>query len=165
MPLSFKQRIEACQSVGMESWGYRKEEDYYSLRYLTSSIAKYRARDANYLLNAGPDADGVIPEKPAGILRQIGTWYKPVRESFDGAAPVSAITANRNVLHHAQGKQPVRALVFSHPTAKKCACVRWQLLLSARCCSTTAVQSNGGSISRRWSGPITSRTCDCTGCR
>jgi alpha-L-fucosidase len=103
MPLSFKQRIEACQSVGMESWGYRKEEDYYSLRYLTSSIAKYRARDANYLLNAGPDADGMIPEKPAGILKRIGKWYKPVREAFDGAAPVSAITANRNVLISRKG--------------------------------------------------------------
>jgi alpha-L-fucosidase len=97
-PLTFKQRIEACQSVGMESWGYRKDEDYYSHRYLTSSIAKYRARDANYLLNAGPDANGVIPEKAAGILRQIGTWYKPVREAFDGAVPASTITANRSVL-------------------------------------------------------------------
>jgi alpha-L-fucosidase len=98
MPLSFKKRVEANQSVGMESWGYRKDEDYYSHRYLTSSIAKYRARDANYLLDVGPDADGVIPEKAAGILRQIGAWYKPVREAFDGAVPVSAITANRSVL-------------------------------------------------------------------
>jgi alpha-L-fucosidase len=103
MPLSFKKRVEANQSVGMESWGYRKDEDYYSHRYLTSSIAKYRARDANYLLNVGPDADGVIPEKAAGILRQIGAWYKPVREAFDGAVPVSAITANRSVLLTCKG--------------------------------------------------------------
>ena len=97
-PQSFKQRVEANQSVGMESWGFRKDEDYYSHRYLTSSIAKYRARDANYLLNVGPDADGVIPEKAAGILRRIGAWYKSVLEAFDGAVPASAITANRNVL-------------------------------------------------------------------
>ncbi len=98
MPLSFRSRVEANQSVGMESWGYRKEEDYYSHRYLTSSIAKYRARDANYLLNVGSDANGVIPDKAAGIVRQIGTWYRPVREAFDETVPVSAITANRNVL-------------------------------------------------------------------
>src|SRR5581483_10488498 len=88
----------ALQSVGMESWGYRKDEDYYCLRYLTSSIAKYRARDANYLLNVGPDADGVMPAQPSELLRRLGAWYKPVRESFDNAAPVSALTANRNVL-------------------------------------------------------------------
>lgn len=97
-PRSFRQRIEACQSVGMESWGYRKDEDYYSLRYLTSSIAKYRARDANYLLNVGPDGDGVIRAKPTEILGRIGKWYKRVREAFDDAVPVSAITANRDVL-------------------------------------------------------------------
>jgi alpha-L-fucosidase len=98
LPLNFKQRIEACQSVGMESWGYRKDEDYYSLRYLTSSIDKYRARDANYLLNVGPNADGVISPQASEILRRIGTWYKLVRESFDDAIPVSSITANRGVL-------------------------------------------------------------------
>ncbi len=97
-PRGFRQRIEACQSVGMESWGYRKQEDYYSLRYLTSSIARYRARDANYLLNAGPDGDGVIPAMPAEILHRVGQWYKLVREAFDDAMPASAITANRDVL-------------------------------------------------------------------
>jgi alpha-L-fucosidase len=71
-----KGRVEACQSVGMESWGYRKDEDFYSHRHLTSSIAKFRACDANYLLNVGPGADGAIPEKPAQILRKIGAWYK-----------------------------------------------------------------------------------------
>lgn len=98
LPLSFDRRIEACQSVGMESWGYRKDEDYYSHRYLTSAIAKYRARDANYLLNVGPNADGVIPEKPSAIVKRLGPWYKSVRESFDDAAPVSALTANRSLL-------------------------------------------------------------------
>jgi alpha-L-fucosidase len=98
VPLSFKRRIEACQSVGMESWGYRKDEDYYSLRYLTSSIDKYRARDGNYLLNVGPDADGLMPDKPTELLHRIGGWYRQVRESFDDAAPVSALTANRSVL-------------------------------------------------------------------
>lgn len=97
-PLAFKQRVEANQSVGMESWGFRKEEDYYSLRHLTASIAKYRGRDANYLLNVGPDAEGRIPEKPAAILRHVGDWYGRVREAFDDAIPCSSLTGNRNVL-------------------------------------------------------------------
>ncbi len=97
-PLSFKQRVEANQSVGMESWGFRKDEDYYSHRHLTASIAKYRARDANYLLNVGPDADGRMPDKPVAMLGRIGAWYRNVREAFDDAIPCSQLTGNRNVL-------------------------------------------------------------------
>ena len=95
---SFEHRTEACQSVGSESWGYRKEEDYYTDRHLLRSIDKYLARDANYLLNVGPMADGTIPEQPAAILRRIGQWHRAVKESLDGATPASYLTANRNVL-------------------------------------------------------------------
>ena len=34
----FDRMTEACQSVGMESWGYKKDEDYYSDRHLIASI-------------------------------------------------------------------------------------------------------------------------------
>jgi alpha-L-fucosidase len=96
--LSFDKRTEACQSVGSESWGYRKDEDYYTDRHLLRSIAKYLARDANYLLNIGPKGDGTIPAESAAILRRIGKWYRTVRESLEGTVPASYLTMNRNVL-------------------------------------------------------------------
>jgi alpha-L-fucosidase len=96
--LSFERRTEACQSVGSESWGYRKNEDYYTDRHLIRSIDKYLARDANYLLNVGPKPDGVIPSESAAILRRIGTWYRAVSESLERAAPCSQLTQNPNVL-------------------------------------------------------------------
>ena len=34
----FDRPTEACQAVGMESWGYRKDEDYYTDRHLIRSI-------------------------------------------------------------------------------------------------------------------------------
>jgi alpha-L-fucosidase len=95
---SFEHRTEACQSVGTESWGYRKDEDYYDDRHLLRSIDKYLARDANYLLNVGPKPDGTIPEESAAILRRIGTWRRAVKESLTGTVPASNLTANRNVL-------------------------------------------------------------------
>jgi alpha-L-fucosidase len=94
----FDRRTEACQSVGMESWGFRQEEDYYADRHLLRSIDKYLARDANYLLNVGPRGDGTIPDAAAAILRRVGKWYHAVRESLEGATPASQLTANRNVL-------------------------------------------------------------------
>jgi alpha-L-fucosidase len=96
--LTFERATEACQSVGTESWGYRKDEDYYSDRHLMGSIAKYLAREANYLLNVGPMADGTIPPEATAILGRIGAWYQAVRESLEGVEPASHLTTNRRVL-------------------------------------------------------------------
>jgi alpha-L-fucosidase len=98
MLLSFDACTEAIQSVGVESWGWRKDEAYYTDRHLMRGIDKYLARDANYLLNVGPKPDGTIAEEPAEILKRIGKWYKNVKESLEGTAPASQLTSNRNVL-------------------------------------------------------------------
>ena len=74
--------IQACQAVGRESWGYKKDEDYYSLRHLIKSIDKYLSVGAAYLLNVGPKADGTIDSTSRKILQKIGQWYDSVKESF-----------------------------------------------------------------------------------
>jgi alpha-L-fucosidase len=101
--LSISRPTEACQSVGVESWGYRRDESYYTDRHLMRSIDRYRARDANYLLNVGPAPDGTIPPEPSAILRRLGQWHAAVRESFDGTVPASHLTSNRHVLITRQG--------------------------------------------------------------
>jgi alpha-L-fucosidase len=88
---------EACQSVGMESWGYREDEDYYSTLHLERSIDRYLARDANYLLNVGPDAEGLFPATSLAILRELGKWYKSVMESYD-AVPAPRLVASSDVM-------------------------------------------------------------------
>lgn len=102
--LGFDRMTEACQSVGRESWGYREDEDYYTDRHLIRSIDRYLARDANYLLNVGPKADGTIPGEAEVILDRIGKWYGGVREAFRGTAPASDLTSNRDVLLTRKGK-------------------------------------------------------------
>lgn len=96
--IDLTRRVEACQSVGMESWGWRKDEDYYTDRHLMRSIAKFRARDANYLLNVGPKGDGTIPAEAARLLKRLGAWYRSVHEAFEGTIPCSELSANRSVL-------------------------------------------------------------------
>ena len=81
---AFDKPVEACQSVGMESWGYKSDEDFYSDRHLMASIDKYLARGANYLLNVGPTGEGIIPSASADILKRLGKWKSSVDEAFMG---------------------------------------------------------------------------------
>ncbi len=96
--LTFDRPTEACQAVGIESWGYRKNEDYYNDHYLIQCIDKYLARNANYLLNVGPDPSGIIPLQSQKILKSIGKWYKSVRESLEKVEPASSLTTNKNLM-------------------------------------------------------------------
>lgn len=125
---SFERPIEACQSVGVESWGYKADEDYYSDLYLIQSLDKTLAKGGNYLLNVGPQADGTIPEESARILRTIGRWYHTVREAFDGVDPAShlideaalspgdvLLTRRGNVLYAHLFRAPTRNRVLFKP--------------------------------------------------
>lgn len=89
---------EACQSVGIESWGYRKDEDFYSDRHLIQSIDRYLSRDSNYLLNVGPLPDGTMPIEGSKILKRIGKWYNAVKESFINTVPAISLITNQNVM-------------------------------------------------------------------
>lgn len=95
---AYDRPTEACQSVGIESWGYRSNEDYYTDAHLIRSIDVVLARGGNYLLNVGPCADGTIPDEPQRILRTIGAWHRSVRESFEETELVSGIIHNGDVL-------------------------------------------------------------------
>jgi len=100
----FERPTEACQSVGMESWGYKKDEDYYTGRHLMRSIDKYLSRDANYLLNVGPTGEGVIPPESTAILKRIGKWYHSVKESYEEVKPAPAVLSNPNVMMTSRDK-------------------------------------------------------------
>ena len=99
--VGFRRPTEACQSIGFNSWGFRRDEDYYSILYFLRAIDTNLARGGNYLLNVGPDADGVIPEPGWKILRGVGAWYKRVRESF--AEPLPGLTADPALLATRRG--------------------------------------------------------------
>ena len=80
----FERPTEACQSVGEQSWGYREEEDYYSVRFLLSSIDKIMAMGGSYLLNVGPKANGEIPDKARKSVEAVGSWYNRMEGVLEG---------------------------------------------------------------------------------
>ncbi len=73
--MRFTRMTEACNSVGEQSWGYRENEDYHTVKYLTSSIDKIMAMGGSYLLNVGPKPDGTINETSKEIISKVGNWY------------------------------------------------------------------------------------------
>lgn len=93
----FTERTEACQSIGMHSWGYRIEEDYYSHKYLMQAIDTTLAKGGNYLLNVGPKPDGTFPAESLDALKAIGVWYKSVKEAFAGTESASHAIANKDI--------------------------------------------------------------------
>jgi alpha-L-fucosidase len=81
----------------MQSWGYRKNEDYYTDRYLMMSIDSYLSREANYLLNVGPDEKGSIPEESKDILLRIGKWFRDTEEAYNDVELMGSI-GNKDIL-------------------------------------------------------------------
>ncbi|OGV66881.1 MAG: glycoside hydrolase [Lentisphaerae bacterium RIFOXYA12_64_32] len=116
--LAFEKPVEACQSVGLESWGYKSDEDYYTDRHLLQSIDGIWAKAGKYLLNVGPKADGTFPREAVRILRTIGAWHTKVREAFDGCVPASQETENRDVLLTRKGTTVYVHLHHAPPTCR-----------------------------------------------
>ena len=103
----FTRRTEACQSVGEQSWGYREDEDYYSVRFLRGSIDKIMAMGGSYLLNVGPKVNGEIPEKAKQIVNSVGEWYKRVKDTLEGVTPDTrrlVLSEEANVVNEKNGK-------------------------------------------------------------
>lgn len=79
----FTRMTEACNSVGQQSWGYRTNEDFYSKRHLCCAIDRYMSAGASYLLNVGPDKNGVITPEYEQNLLKVADWYNRMEGSLE----------------------------------------------------------------------------------
>ncbi len=102
-----REAVEACNSVGRQSWGYRVNEDYYSVNYLKRYFASYLAQGNNFLLNVGPDADGRVPGQAVALLQSLGKWYREVKPIFAQAVPVKLSEEHENIFCLKRGNQLV----------------------------------------------------------
>ena len=79
----FSRLTEACNSLGQQSWGYRKNEDFYSLRHLMSAIDRIMSMGGSYLLNVGPNGNGEITKEYSSRLEKIGNWYNRLNKCLE----------------------------------------------------------------------------------
>ena len=101
--LPFANLTEACDSVGMNSWSYRKDEDYFSVRKLERQIAMFTSLGGNFLLNAGPGPDGDFPAEAKEKLSAVGKWYGKTGEALT-ASPCPGVVGNKNIICTGGGK-------------------------------------------------------------
>jgi len=67
---------EACMTMN-DTWGYKKDDhNWKSTRELIHNLVDVAAKGGNYLLNVGPDAQGIIPAISVQRLEAIGQWMK-----------------------------------------------------------------------------------------
>lgn len=79
----FTRMTEACNSVGVHSWGYRAGEDFYTKRHLCCAINRYMSAGASYLLNVGPDKNGLITDDYCQNLLKVADWYNRMEGSLE----------------------------------------------------------------------------------
>lgn len=70
-----------------DTWGFKKNDhNWKSASDLIRVLFDITAKGGNYLLNVGPDAEGVIPAPSVSILDEIGGWMDTYSEAIYGAS-------------------------------------------------------------------------------
>jgi alpha-L-fucosidase len=74
-------------AVATTSWGFIEDQRYKSVDRLVDDLVDIVSKNGCLLLNIGPRADGVIPDREQEMLREIGAWLKVNGEAIYGSRP------------------------------------------------------------------------------
>lgn len=78
---------EVCATLN-HTWGYKTHDhDWKPVDNLVRTLVESASKNANYLLNIGPKADGTVPAQSVARLRGIGRWLKANGASIYGTEP------------------------------------------------------------------------------
>ncbi|HEV8632798.1 MAG TPA: alpha-L-fucosidase [Chloroflexota bacterium] len=90
---------ETCMTTN-DHWGFVPADTHWkSTTQLIHSLVRCASRAGNYLLNVGPDPDGLIPPEAVCRLREVGRWLRANGEAVYGTDDASAL--RRNGMVHA----------------------------------------------------------------
>lgn len=76
--------LETCETMN-SAWGYRINDPWYkSVKELVHLLVRSAAKNANLLLNIGPQPNGELPPQSLDRLAGIGAWMRGHSVSVDG---------------------------------------------------------------------------------
>ena len=87
IPIKINSKYKTWETPGTlnNTWGYKSyDNDWKSLNEMLFWIVEIASKGGNYLLNVGPDGNGIIPEASVKILKEIGAWMKVNGEAIYG---------------------------------------------------------------------------------
>lgn len=106
---------ETCMTIN-NTWAYNiHDRDFKSAQFLIRALVEVASRGGNFLLNVGPQPDGLIQPEFQERLRAVGDWLRVNGDSIYGTTygPVQGVASLRTT---AKGKR-VFVHVFDWPSA------------------------------------------------
>lgn len=101
IPKEINSKYKTWETPGTlnNTWGYKSyDNDWKSLNEMLFWIVEIASKGGNYLLNVGPDGNGVIPEASIKVLKEIGSWMKVNGEAVYGTTRWSTLKEGPTVL-------------------------------------------------------------------
>lgn len=81
IPVPWEKNMCVCSG---SSWGWIPDDPVSDFDWLIRMMVNVVSRDGNWLVNVGPDKDGVVPAAAQARMREIGDWLKENGESIYG---------------------------------------------------------------------------------
>jgi alpha-L-fucosidase len=78
---------ETCMTMANQ-WSYKPNDNYKSTRDLIHLLVNIAAKGGNFLLNVGPDPNGLLPQTALERMEQIGRWMQVNGEALYGTRPI-----------------------------------------------------------------------------
>ncbi len=115
---------ESCRGLGF-SFGYNRvetEEHTIGEAELIHLLADIVSKNGNLLLNAGPMANGTIPELQASRLRTLGSWLHKNGETIYGTRPWERATGETTdgiPVRFTASDDTIHAILLGQPTSQE----------------------------------------------
>jgi len=110
---------EACYTLGTQ-WQFKPtNEDYKSGTQLIEMLIEIRAKGGNFLLNVGPQPDGVIPFEQERRIREMALWLFINGEAIYHIRPWHVIREGDIWFTKAKDGDTVYAILTKQPAWKK----------------------------------------------
>lgn len=78
---------ETCMTIN-DTWGYKTNDtNFKSTDTLLRNLVDIASKGGNYLLNVGPNSEGIIPQPEIERLKAMGAWLRVNGDSIYGTGP------------------------------------------------------------------------------
>jgi alpha-L-fucosidase len=94
IPTEVNSKYKTWETPGTlnDTWGYKSyDNNWKTHKEMLFWIAEIASKGGNYLLNVGPDGNGVIPAESVKILKGIGAWMRINGEAIYGTGKWSTL--------------------------------------------------------------------------